>query len=74
MLAAALERYEKACVDSLGFPTRLSEDPELDDAWDVDAETVNYAQRKLDLWRKENPEPPPGVIPRVVFHPTTKPT
>lgn len=72
-LALALERFEKGCVDAMGFPTRLSEDPAYEDAWDVDADAVNFAARVLEQWRKDNPEPVPGVTPRVVFHPTIRP-
>lgn len=73
-LAVALERFENTRVDALGFPTRLSEDEDHEDDWDVDAETVNYAQKALDQWRKDNPEPQPGITPRVVFFPTPTPT
>lgn len=73
MLAVAFGRYEAALVDEYGYPRRMSEDEKLADGWDVDADIINYAKKRMDEWRKSNPEPSAGVTPRIVYHPTIRP-
>lgn len=73
LLGAALREYEATRLDEQGRPVRLSENPEHADSWDVDSETINFPQAKIDVWRKANPEPPPGTALRIVFQPTIRP-
>lgn len=73
ILAAAYEEYQRTRVDDLGFPKRLSEAEDAGDDFDVDAETINHAHAVLEQWKKENPEPPLGTQPRVIYHPTINP-
>lgn len=73
LLAAAYSEYQLTRLDGQGRPQRLSEDPDQGDAWDVDAETINWPMARIEEWRKANPEPPAGTVPKVVYHPTIRP-
>lgn len=73
LLAMALEGYLATRVDHHGFPTRLSENPVHEDDWEIEAETVNFPDRLLAEWQKENKDLPAGVTPRIKYVPTIRP-
>lgn len=65
-LALALDAFEQTRVGAFGFPKRLTEGDW--EGW-FEVELVpDHAQQAYDLWRRNQREdPPPGLVPRVVF-------
>lgn len=53
-------------MNDLGFPLREALDPERDGWYEVDDNTVDYAQAALDEYRKATKNQDPGVRLKVV--------
>jgi len=67
-LAEGLDLYEDG-LGPHGVPLRLALDPTTEDEYDVDDELVNYAVVAYEEWKRDNPKPEPGVVPRVLYRP-----
>lgn len=64
-LAEGLALYEEN-VNEFGFPLREATDPERDGWYEVDDDTVDYAQAALEEYRRATKDMEAGVLLKVV--------
>jgi hypothetical protein len=69
MLAEGLAIYE-ANVNEWGIPHRVDRDPDMNGWLEVDDSLISESAAAIDRYRKNTPNPEPGVLLRVI---NTKP-